>query len=176
LHPVRDCIGFYQALGLGIIAVAAAHHPTGFLPRLQIAASLTLIVSLAIASWLRAADWARSRDIQMDVVRQFPRVASVGEAFDGAGLYTGPLGPGEVPIASALWEISGVVGYALGLQSHAMGAQAMRAVWRGGAATGSSTYRTGQDRRVQLARQCDAHLESRRGEARAGRQRLPRRV
>src|SRR5262249_59776065 len=125
-------LGLYQALGLGIIAVAAAHHPIGFLPRLQIAASLTLIVSLAIASWLRAADWARSWDIQMDVVRQFPRVASASEAFDGGGLYIGPLGPAEVPIASAPWAISGVVGYALGLQSRAMGAQAMRAVWRGG--------------------------------------------
>jgi hypothetical protein len=123
----------YVALWLGISgAASAADLEAGrSLARAQIAASIGLIAAFGAASWLRAADWARSWEVQSDVLARFPHVASETEAFDGALLYVGPLGPPTVPIATAPWEVTGAVAYALWRQSPAMGTLAMTALWNG---------------------------------------------
>ncbi len=123
----------YVALLLGILAAAsAADLQAGRLSaRAQIVTSIGLIAAFALASSLRAADWARSWELQSDVLARFPRLASETEAFDGALLYVGPLGPAMVPIATAPWEVTGAVAYALWRQSPAMGTFAMTALWSG---------------------------------------------
>jgi hypothetical protein len=124
----------YGALFLGLLGAASAADlgTERLFARMQIAATIALLAAYGVDSSLRLADWVRSWETQSDVLAQFPRVASETEAFDGALLYVGPFGPPTVPTATAPWEISGAVAYALLLQSPEMGARAMAALWSGG--------------------------------------------
>jgi hypothetical protein len=121
----------HVSLLLGILgAASAADLAAGrSLARVQIVASIGLIAAFGVASSWRAADWARSWEVQSDVLARFPRLASATDAFDGALLYVGPLGPPTVPIATAPWEVTGAVAYALWRQSPEMGINAMTALW-----------------------------------------------
>jgi hypothetical protein len=127
---VTVVMSVYGALFYGLLCAASIRH-RGWLARWQIAASLVLLAGFGIASSLRLVDWVQSWQAQRKILEQFPLVASETEAFKGGFLFVGPHGPSEVPTATATWEISGAVAYALSRQSPAMGSRAMAAVWSG---------------------------------------------
>src|ERR1019366_5529566 len=71
---VTVILSCYSALLLGLLGAAAAarRNDERWLARAQIVASVVLLAAFGVATAYRLADWARSWDVQQEVLRQFP--------------------------------------------------------------------------------------------------------
>jgi hypothetical protein len=130
---VTVVLSCYGALLLGLLGAAAAARLDceRWLARSQIIASVVLLAALGGASAYRLADWARSWDVQQEVLRQLPDVTKSLVNPDIAFLYVGPFGPTDVPIATAPWEIPGTIAYAMFKESPAAARRLLADIWSG---------------------------------------------
>ncbi len=130
---VTVVLSCYGALLLGLLGATAAGRldRERWLARWQIVASVVLLAALGGASAYRLADWARSWNVQQEVLRQFPDVTRSLVSPDIAFLYVGPFGPPDVPIATAPWEIPGTIAYAMSKDQPAAARQLLADIWSG---------------------------------------------
>jgi hypothetical protein len=132
---VTVVLSCYGALLLGLLGAVSAGRLDNErrLARAQIAASVVLLVGLGIATAYRLVDWAKSWEVQQEVLRQFPHDLQSLVSPDIAFLYVGPLGPPDVPIATAPWEIPGTIAYAMSQDSPAAARRFMADIRTGAA-------------------------------------------
>ncbi len=130
---VTVILSCYGALLLGLLGAASAARRDNerWLARSQIVASVVLLAAFGIASSYRLVDWARSWDVQQEVLRQFPHDTKSLISSELAFLYVGPLGPPDVPIATTPWEIPGTIAYAIFKDSPSAGRRLMADIWSG---------------------------------------------
>ena len=130
---VTVVLSCYGALLLGLLGAAAAARLDceRWPARAQIVVSVVLLAALGGASAYRLADWARSWEVQQEVLRQFPNDTKSLVSPDIAFLYVGPFGPPDVPIATAPWEIPGTIAYAMSKDQPAAARQLLADIWSG---------------------------------------------
>jgi hypothetical protein len=130
---VTVILSCYGALLLGLLGTASAARLDNerWLARSQIVASVALLTAFGIASSYRLVAWAQSWDVQQEILLQFPHDAKALASPDVGFLYVGPLGPADVPIASAPWEIPGTIAYAIFKGSPSDARRLMADVWSG---------------------------------------------
>jgi hypothetical protein len=130
---VTVVMSLYGAVFMGLASAAAAARLVDQprLARAHIAATVALVVAFAIASAYRLVDWVGSWQTQLAVLEQLPAEAKTLPAPDRGYLYVGPLGPADVPIAAAPWEVAGTIAFRVYQEDPALARQIMSAAWNG---------------------------------------------
>jgi hypothetical protein len=130
---VTVILSCYGALLLGLLGAASAarRDNESWLARAQIVASVALLAAFGGASAYRLVDWAQSWDVQQEVLRQLPHDMKSLVGSDIAYVYVGPIGPSDVRIATAPWEIPGTIAYVMLKDSPAAARRFMADIWSG---------------------------------------------
>jgi hypothetical protein len=129
---VTIALSLYAALGYGILAAAIFNAP-GQLARFASVSLAALLVCFGTALFLRVSEWRDSWRLQLEVLNSLPASAKdlALERNKGVFLVIGEWPTKFVHLASAPWEISGAMAYAIYLRDPEAGRRELGQLWAG---------------------------------------------
>ncbi|MGL4396244.1 MAG: hypothetical protein ACRCS9_06885 [Hyphomicrobium sp.] len=126
------CISFYMTLGLALLAVGAWHLQTRgiLLHSAAIAACVLLISGLTLASRARVDEWAETWRLDATRLATLPDAYAYNPADQRIFVLVDQTETGDIPLASAPWEIHSAIAYQVFVRSGHTDRRMMKTAWR----------------------------------------------